>query len=188
MSDKPVNRPSEEAVVKATGHGWEVWFRRLDKVGMDKQDHTTIARKVKQLGCERTWWQQTIAVQYERARGLRDVHQRSGGVYEISRMRTIKVSAEELRSQVTDGRKRRAWTGLKLPSTEQKILSGNPYFVFPMPDGRTSLHIVVEAKGDSKASITVVHRDLSGPTECETQKTYWTEKVDTLKSKLEGNS
>lgn len=184
MSAKPVNRPSEEAVVKATGTGWQEWFVRLDKAGMSDKDHTTIAKQVKALGCKSPWWQQSIAVQYERERGLRDVHQRSTGVYEISRQRTMPVSAEELIAWVTDGRKRRSWTGLKLASPEESTLSGNPYFVTSMPDGRTKLHLVVEVRGEAKASLTVIQRDLSGPKECERQKAFWTVRIDALKAKL----
>lgn len=184
MSANPVNRPSDEAVIKATGADWDEWFKRLDKAGMHDKDHKAIVAQVKAEGCEKAWWQQTITVQYERARGLRDVHQRSTGEYQVARQRTMPLSDAELIAWVRDGRKRRSWTGLKLFTPKESILSGNPYFQFKMPDGRTTLHMVVEAKSEGKASLTVLQSDLAGPEECEIQKAFWTERIDTLKEKL----
>lgn len=180
-----VNRPSDDAVLKATRRNWKQWFALLDKAGVSKSDHKTIVATVKSSGETSPWWQQTVTVQYERERGLRDIHQRSGGHYEISRLRTFQISAEALIEWVTDGRKRSRWIETRLPKPQRKILSGNPLFTFPWPDNKTTLLIVVESKGPDKASITIVHRDLAGPAECEKKKAYWTERVDLLKQLIE---
>jgi hypothetical protein len=172
-------------VTKATGRNWDQWFSLLDRVGMSNRDHKTIVAAVKAAGEKSGWWQQEITVQYERARGLRDIHQRSAGHYEISRLRTFTISDEELISFVTDGRKRGSWINVKLPKPERKVLSGNPLFTFPWPGGKTTLMIVIEKKGPKKASITVVHRDLAGPAECEEKKAYWTERLAVLKQRIE---
>ncbi len=179
-----VKRPSDQAVAKATGRTWDQWFSLLDKAGMSDKDHKTIVAAVKAAGKTSPWWQQEVTVQYERERGLRDVHQRSDGHYEISRLRTFPVSDRELIAFVVDGRKRGAWIDVKLPKPEQKVLSGNPLFTFPWPGGKTVLQIVVEKKGPKKASITVVHRDLAGPVECEEKMVYWTKRLVALKEKL----
>jgi len=175
-------RPREEAVIKATGKGWDDWFRLLDDAGMHHRDHRTIAARVKTSGCNKAWWQQTITVEYERARGLRDVHQRFDGHYEIGRTRTLQLSADDAVEMVRDESRRRMWLDVELNPPAQKVISGNPYFIFNWPDQRTTLHVVIEAKGSAKSTLTVVHRDLSGPAECEEKKAFWTAVLDKLKS------
>ncbi len=175
------SRPKDESLINATGKNWQWWFAALDAAGMADKDHRTIVAEVKKLGCESAWWQQTITVEYERERGLRDIHQRSDGHYEISRQRTLNLPAEELIELVRNPEKRVQWLKTPLPEPQEKILSGNPLFIFPWPGGHSSLYVVVEAKGETKASITLVHRDLSGPEECEAIKPFWNEVAEKLK-------
>ena len=61
---------SSEAVVKATGKSWAEWLQILDRAEAREMNHRQI---VALLGEESRlssgWWQQTIAVGYEQARG-----------------------------------------------------------------------------------------------------------------------
>lgn len=85
-------RISNEAVVKATGRNWMEWFTLLDKAGARKMVHRDIARILhdRYLGTNSQkggtnvatrggWWSQMVTVEYERARGLRQVNEQADG-------------------------------------------------------------------------------------------------------------
>ena len=88
MSARPA-RMSDEAVAAATGRGWSEWFAILDDAGAAKMKHADIARMVGEQHEVSGWWAQTVTVEYERERGLRDVHQTTRG-YEVSVSKTVR--------------------------------------------------------------------------------------------------
>src|SRR3979409_781734 len=88
-------RMSDEAVKAKTGKNWKEWFAILDKAGAKKMGHQEIVKYLSEEQGVRPWWQQMITVSYERASGLRELHQKPGG-YEISVSRTINVPIAKL--------------------------------------------------------------------------------------------
>src|SRR5450432_4053299 len=91
-SKAKADRPSDAAVQSATGRDWDDWFRRLDRAGSAKLDHTTIARRLGEKSPELSpWWRQMITVHYERARGLRVTHQKFDGSFSASASKTVDV-------------------------------------------------------------------------------------------------
>ncbi|OIP31465.1 MAG: hypothetical protein AUK47_22395 [Deltaproteobacteria bacterium CG2_30_63_29] len=63
---------SNEAVEEATGRGWPAWMAFLDARGGASLEHRGIvALLAGEGGVESGWWQQTIAVSYEKATGHR---------------------------------------------------------------------------------------------------------------------
>jgi hypothetical protein len=62
---------SEESARKATGKGWQEWFKILDEWGMKGKGHTLTAKYLeKELGIG-PWWAQAVTIRYEWERGLR---------------------------------------------------------------------------------------------------------------------
>src|SRR5882672_3317104 len=70
---------SDEAVKKATGKDWKQWFSLLDKHGAQKLAHRDIAELLAGKYVDSGWWAQMVTVMYERARGLRELHQTADG-------------------------------------------------------------------------------------------------------------
>jgi hypothetical protein len=87
---QPAMKPqmSDDAVQAKTGKNWKEWFAVLDKAGARKMSHQEIVKYLNTNEGVGPWWQQMVTVTYERARGLRDLHQKPSG-YEISISRTV---------------------------------------------------------------------------------------------------
>jgi hypothetical protein len=85
---------SDEAVEAKTGKTWSRWFKHLDAAGARKMTHQEIVAHLRDKHDVRPWWQQMVAVTYEQARGLREIHEKPSG-YEISVSRTITASISQ---------------------------------------------------------------------------------------------
>jgi len=81
---------SDDAIRKATGRDWDEWLRILDEWGAATRPHPDIARHVAATYGISGWWAQSVTVGFERARGIRAVHQTSRG-FEVSVSRTLRV-------------------------------------------------------------------------------------------------
>lgn len=70
---------SDATIEKRTGRDWRGWVETLDAAGAAAWPHGEIAAHVhEKLGIP-GWWSQTVAVGYERIKGLREIGQRRGG-------------------------------------------------------------------------------------------------------------
>jgi hypothetical protein len=67
---------SDEAVEAKTGKTWSRWFKHLDAAGARKMTHQEIVAHLRDKHDVRPWWQQMVAVTYEQARGLREIHEK----------------------------------------------------------------------------------------------------------------
>ena len=89
------DRVTDSAVKEATGRDWKGWMRALDAAGASELNHKQLvahlAREV-----ESTWWQQSIAVAYEQARGKRVVGETADTGFQVGVVRTLPMSAQEL--------------------------------------------------------------------------------------------
>src|SRR5688500_3822478 len=70
---------SGEKLVESTGRGWDEWLAILDEWGAIGRTHTEIARWLREERGVDGWYSQSIAVGYERARGIRAPGERSDG-------------------------------------------------------------------------------------------------------------
>lgn len=88
-------RVTDAAVKEATGKDWKAWMRALDEADASGLDHkqlvALLARDV-----ESSWWQQSIAVAYEQARGKRVVGETSDTGFQVGVVRTLPATAAEL--------------------------------------------------------------------------------------------
>lgn len=92
-----LGRIHSSAVRKATGRGWEEWLEALDGAGAADWDHKAIVAHLEREHPETGsgWWRQSIAVEYERARGKRAVGQTADAGFEVGVQRTVDMTAEQ---------------------------------------------------------------------------------------------
>ena len=103
---------SDEAVVSATGRDWDGWMAFLDARGAADKDHREIVALIAGPGDVTSgWWQQSVAVGYEQARGLRVVGQTSGADFQIGVQKTLPVPPEIAWEMLTTGAGRDVWLG-----------------------------------------------------------------------------
>ncbi len=87
---------SDAALKEKTGCTWERWVRSLDHHGADRMTHRDIAAMVRSKYKIDGWWSQTVAVGYERIKGLRARGQQRNGTYEMTKSRTFGVPVTTL--------------------------------------------------------------------------------------------
>ncbi len=98
MSDTTATKgPSDEAVRDATGRDYGEWFALLDQVGAVDLDHKALVAAIAEHAPDVSgWWHQTVAVEYERARGKRVLGQTADGLFQLGVTRTFDVAPEQL--------------------------------------------------------------------------------------------
>ncbi|MGH9365182.1 MAG: SRPBCC domain-containing protein [Thermoanaerobaculia bacterium] len=140
---------------------------------------TTLAREHPRLG---PWWQQMVTVTYERARGLREKHQKPEG-YEISVSRTIGASAWALYGAWKDAKARSRWLSEK-PIVIRKA-AANKRLRITWADGKSSLDVWFNPRGSGKSQIVVQHGKLPDGKVAARMKKYWARALERLKESLE---
>ena len=83
---------SDAAARAATGRGWDEWYALLDGAGGTAPGRRAITDALMKEHGLAPWWAQTVAVEYERARGLREKDGRPRG-YAICVTKTIAAPA-----------------------------------------------------------------------------------------------
>jgi hypothetical protein len=182
MPTKATPRMSDAAVQSKTGKTWKEWFAILDKAGAKQLTHQEIVKYLNTKHGVGPWWQQMVTVSYERARGLRDLHQKPGG-YEISVSRTINVPISMLYNAFADDKARNAW--LPEQGLAVRKATANKSMRVTWNDVKTSLEISFLAKGDDKSQVVVQHSKLPNARASTTMKTYWRKALDRLRASLE---
>ncbi len=198
MSDK-AETMSDAAVRKATGYDWAEWRLLLDRAGAKDWSHKEIvsflstAQEVDPLS---GWWQQTVAVGYEKMIGRRVVGQTADAGYQVGVQRTLPLSlAATWRFLVSDDAVR-DWLGGGVDTelaagvryaTEDGI-SGEIRVVKPGDRIRltrqegtgasSTLQIALTPSGDRKTSVRFHHEKLTSTADRERMRQSWTEVLD----------
>lgn len=113
------------------------------------------------------WWAQMVTVGYERIRGLREIGQRRGGLYEANKSRTFPVPVAQLFGAFADQGRRRQWLDRALtvrkatPDRSVRITMGNG----------TTVEVYLADKDTAKSSVQIQHRKLPSKTYGEDQGT-----------------
>src|SRR5262249_39594786 len=100
---------SDEKVEAATGCKWEKWVYVLDRAHAEEMSHRDLARYIREKYKTPSWWTQTVAVGYERIRGLRERGSRRGGDWHVSKSKTIAVPMTKLFAAFSNARRRAKW-------------------------------------------------------------------------------
>lgn len=157
------------AVIAKTGKSWEQWFRILDRAGAARMDHKNI---VKLLGARHDigpWWRQMVAVEYERARGLRVRNQNPSG-FSITVSRTIRAPLSRAYAATSELRQRRKW----FPKGRLKLTAraADRYFRGAW-NGDCRLEIDFLEKPEGKAQVAVQVNRLAHPEDVERERAAW---------------
>jgi uncharacterized protein YndB with AHSA1/START domain len=161
---------SDEALKAKTGCTWDKWVKSLDHVKAYNWPHKEIAGYLSDTYKVPGWWTQTITVGYERIKGLRDIGQRRGGLYEASRSRTFPVSLTKLFNAWRVKKQRDAWLGA--PDVIVRKATKNRSLRMTWHDG-TSVMVWFTAKDRAKSVAGVQHAKLPDRAAIETTKAWW---------------
>jgi len=172
---------SDTAVAAKTGKKWAEWFRILDKAGARKMAHREIAALLYTKHKVPGWWCQMVTVEYERARGLRAVHQTAAGfVANVSR--TFDASAPALYKAWTDARLRRGWLGAAKFTVSTANKNKNLRMVWGRGPQRVEVYFT--PKPARRCVMTVQHNKLTGSKDVAAKKKFWAAAFTKLEKSL----
>lgn len=172
---------ADSAVQAKTGKDWAGWFSTLDAAGAAKMDHKSIAALLMKQHAIPGWWSQMIAVEYERARGLRERYESPSG-YKVAVTKTISTSLSGLYAATASAAQRKKWfpTGAFEPSSQTK----DKYFRGAWKKG-SRLEVGFYAKGPGKAQIALQVSKLGKRGDVESERTAWRSALTRLQTMLE---
>lgn len=177
----PVGVPSDEAVKAATGRTWAEWYARLDEVGAAARSHKEIVAILRENHDLSAWWQQSIAVNYEKARGLRQEHQKPSG-FEISRSKTVSARPERVFTMFSEEDFRRAWLGNH--PMEVRTANAHRSLRFTWGEDGTIVAVMFMPKGEARCQVSVNHGNLPDAEAAGRMKAFWGEALGRLEREL----
>jgi hypothetical protein len=175
--------PVGDAALEArTGRDWSQWCAALDRTGAKRMTHGEIAAMLHRKFGVGPWWTQMVTVGYERARGLRAVHQTAAG-FRAQVSRTIAAPARSAFRHWREPNARRRW----LPSARMTVRTAiAPRSLrITWPDG-TDVLVGIIAKGTRKCIVAVEHGKITSAAGVRRAKSYWAARLDALRDTLEG--
>jgi hypothetical protein len=161
---------SDASVARATGRGWQAWFDVLDAWGAVSRPHGEIARFVADEHGVDGWWSQSIAVTYERARGLRAPGQRPDG-FTITASKTLPVPVEAAFAAFDDEAVRDAW--LPAGSLRVRTATAPRSARYDFEDGSTRVNVGITAVGDDRSRVALSHERLPDAETAGEMKAWW---------------
>jgi len=168
---------SDDKLKEKTGCTWARWVHALDHYRADQMSHADIATLVRERYTISSWWSQTVAVGYERIKGLRARGQQRNGTFQISKSRTYNVPVATLFDAWTDARMRQRW--LKEAGVKVRKATAHKSIRLDWPDGAI-VAVGFFAKGKSKSSVAIEHTKLPDRATGERLKQQWSDRFDAL--------
>ena len=175
-------RVGDEAVKAKTGKNWKEWFTLLNKAGAKKMTHQEIVKLLNSEYGVGPWWQQMVTVAYEQTSGLRQENQRPDG-YQISVSRTLNAPLGSVYKAFAVENLRDEWLGEK--GLEVRKAAPNKMLRVTWKDKKTSLEVYFAKKTTDKTQVVVQHTKIADAKAAARMKTYWTRKLDRLRTVLE---
>jgi uncharacterized protein YndB with AHSA1/START domain len=177
---------SGESMRRATGRNREGWFGVLDTWGAGGRPYREIATWLTDQHGVSNWWAQKIIVEYEQARGLRAAGVRPDGTFAVGASKTVAVPVERLFAAFVDPDVRELW----LPGAVVRERTSQPgrSARFDWDDGATRVNVSVAAAGEDRSQAAVEHERLPDAQTAERTKAYWRERLEVLKTVLEGGA
>jgi len=172
---------SNGAVRARTGKDWAGWFGALDRAGARKLSHREIAQILSNRHHIPAWWSQMVAVEYERARGLRERHQGADG-FSVAVSRTLSTRLPHLYEVTARAGERRKWfpKGAFEPSSHTR----DKYFRGRWKQGMR-VDIGFYARGAGRSQIAVQVSGLPKKADVESTRASWTAALTKLQHLLE---
>lgn len=175
-------RVSDGAIRKATGRGWGDWFDLLDAAGAREMTHQQMVAVIGRHEAAGAWWQQMIAVAYERARGMGERHARAEG-FSANTCKIIRAGLTRVFAAWTDEAVRSGW----LDATGWHVRKATPCrsLRITWKDGRTHLEVHLSPRGEGKTLIQVQHSRLESLEDANRLKAFWGVALERLRELLE---
>lgn len=149
----------------------------LNDAGAQKLPHKQIAQLLHEQHGSSEWWSQMITVEYERAHGLREIHQKSDGQYAAGKSKTFVVPVERLYTAWADAEQRGCWLSEAGAMVRRATPAKSVRIVWP--DG-TEVEAAFYAKGDQKSQLAVTHSKLASAADVAMRKQFWAGALDRL--------
>jgi hypothetical protein len=166
----------DEKVKEHTGCDWEKWVYALDRKKAYELTHYELAKLIKEKYKTPDWWTQTVAVGYERIKGLRARGQRRDGSYSASKSRTFHVPVEALFEAWTDARTRNQW----LSDKNVKIRKATRPKSIRLQQDDAIIAVMFTKRGAAKSAVAIDEGNLPSKEAAEAVKQYWTDRFDDL--------
>lgn len=204
MAGEATRSIRDEKVATATGKRWEQWFRILDRWKAIDKGHKETARHLHAAYGLSAWWSQTVTIEHERARGVRETMQRTSGTFATDVTRTIDCGIRKAFAAWRDPAHLSAWFTKK---AEQDFRAGGRYsnadgdrgtflavepprrirFTWENPNHHTGSVVEVRfaRKEDGRTVVRLTHARLGTKAEAEDLRGAWSWAMDSLKSYLE---
>ena len=168
---------TRDAAVRArTGRTWAEWTAVLDAVRAMERSHTEIARYLHEECGVPHWWSQTVAVGYERIRGLRAKGQGRDGRFEVNKSKTVPVSLARL-WRAFGPRARSKWLGTTRLTEKKATKEKTRRLLFE--DG-TPVEAYFLARGPAKSQVVIQHRRLATRADAERLRSFWGARLEAL--------
>ena len=168
---------SDAVIKEKTGCTWEKWVRSLDHYGAAEMSHGDIAKLIRDKYKTPSWWTQTVAVGYERIRGLRARGQQRDGTYGATKSRTFNVPVSELFDAWMDAGMRERW--LDGATVKVRTATAPKSMRLDWTDGGI-VAVGFTSKGKSKSAVALEHSKLANRDAVTAIKEYWSERFDAL--------
>ena len=129
------------------------------------------------------WWQQSITVAYEKARGLRVQHETPEG-FQVSASRTVSAPVEAAYHAWVSDRERLDW----LPEDRLIITTRNRNKSVrgTWARGPSRIDVYFYPRESGRTQVSVNHTRLPDAAAAESMKAYWRVAMDRLQAHLEG--
>ena len=173
---------SDAKVKEHTGCTWERWVYALDRRKAYELSHTELAKLIKDKYKTPDWWTQTVAVGYERIKGLRARGQRRDGTYTATKSRTFAVPVEVLFEAWNDARQRTKW----LPDKNVRVRKATPPKSIRLEQDGSIIALTFTPRGAAKSAVSIDEGKLPSKEAAEAVKQYWSERFDELQVLLNG--
>jgi uncharacterized protein YndB with AHSA1/START domain len=168
---------SDAAIKEKTGCTWDRWVRSLDYHGAGTMAHRDIAKLVSTKYKVDSWWTQTVAVGYERIKGLRARGQQRDGTFRASKSRTFNVPVSTLFDAWMDANVRKRW--LNGTAVRVRTATAPKSMRLDWTDG-SIIAVGFTSKGKSKSSVALEHSKLPDRDAATAIKEHWSERLDAL--------
>ena len=167
---------SDEKLKAATACTWERWVHALDRKKAYELSHRDLAKLIREKYKTSSWWTQTVAVGYERIKGLRERGQQRDGTFRATKSRTFAAPVDRLFEAWADARTRKQW----LDGGQVRVrASTRPKSIRLDIDGAT-VTVGFIAKGTGKSSVAVEQDRLPTREAAEGVKRFWAERFAEL--------
>jgi uncharacterized protein YndB with AHSA1/START domain len=194
----------EETLLAKTGKGRSEWHAILDAFGCKEKGHKATADFLNKEHGVSYWWSQQITIDYERAKGIREVGQRHHKGFAVNVTRTIEAPVEKAWSAWANPAELSTWFTTE---AQQDFREGGSYqnadkdkgvFKKIVPNQRLEFTwdnekhspgsiVIVEfmSKGPNKTTVAITHDKLADSQATADMKIGWTWALTSLKSYLE---